>query len=352
MGLRITSLSFSNFRNYESFDLADIGDLTVFIGRNGIGKTNILEGVSLLSSADSFRHAQINQLLHQGRAQARMEMEMTDGNRLLSTALSLEPGKKRFTVNGSSSVRRQAIDDLGAQLSKNYYVIQRDYEKILRYKNRLLKEESHPSLVDAMNDTLLTCATQLFCYRHSLHRRMVPLVEGYYGKLSKSGEPFGASYLSSWDYLNNGEQEVALAGFDGGPADKDRVREHLEQSLARYSEEERRRHRSIVGPHNDKLSFYLSERDASCFASQGQQRCIVLAWKLAEVEIVRQTLGSNPVLLLDDVMSELDEERRDMLVREVGADIQTFMTSTDLTPFNDQLLSRARVVDLDGGYNR
>ena len=373
MGLRITSLKLVDFRNYESFSLDDIGELTIFVGRNGVGKTNILESIDLLTSADSFRHAQIAQIIRQGCQSARMEMELSDGNRKLTNALSLETGKKRYTVNGkaksvsdvkgmlpavsfipddlemakkSSSVKRGALDELGAQLSKSYYMVHRDYEKALRYKNRLLKDESPQDLIDAINETLLTCATQLYCYRHSLYRRIVPLVESHYRAIAHSDEQFGASYLPSWDYLNNGGREMGIVGFDGGIPDREVVREHLENALVRYNADERVRHRSIVGPHNDKIAFYLGDKDASVFASQGQQRSIVLAWKLAEVELVRVKTGANPALLLDDVMSELDEQRRNMLVKAVGEDAQTFITATDLSSFNESLLSRGRVVEL------
>ena len=374
MGMSLTSLRFECFRNYGQFELDDIGDLTVFIGPNGVGKTNVLEGVQLVTSAQSFRHSQINQLLMHEKDQARIWARVADENRLLDISLNLQPGKKRYTVNGkakqsadvrgtlpavafvpddldlakrSSSVKRNALDDLGVQVSKNYHVIARDYEKTLRYKNRLLKDDAPQDLIDALNDTFLTCASQLYCYRHALHRRITPLVEDGYAEISKSRERFGSSYLPSWDYLNNGEQDVEMAGFDGGETpNRESVRNSLERALERFGEEERRRRRSLVGPHNDKLAFYLGERDASRYASQGQQRSIVLAWKLAEVEIVRQTLGVNPILLLDDVMSELDEARRDMLVSCVGDDIQTFITATDLSPFNDKLLSRANIVTL------
>lgn len=106
------------------------------------------------------------------------------------------------------------------------------------------------------------------------------------------------------------------------------------------------RKRCLIGPHNDEILFNLSNRDASAFASQGQQRSIVLSWKLAEVEMVSQILGVKPVLLLDDVLSELDGTRREMLVKFVTDDIQTFITATDLDGFSGSFIDRARVVRL------
>lgn len=368
MSLRITGLKFRDFRNYDTFALEAIGPLTVLIGRNGIGKTNILEGVQLLTSCESFRHPQIAQLIRQGCTASYIEAHMSDENRQMDVGLSLETGKKRYSVNGkrkqaadvrgmlpavtftpddlqlakkSSSVKRQAIDELGMQLSRSYHVVAHDYEKALRYKNRLLKDEAPPLMVESINDTLVTCGAQLFCYRIALFGRMVPLVEQYYGRIAQSSEAFSASYQPSWDHLQQNSRELG----DSRPS-KDEVKNLLYENLQRFASEERARRRSLVGPHNDKIAFNLAGQDTSLFASQGQQRSCVLAWKLAEVALVEQTLGMAPVLLLDDVMSELDETRRDMLVRFVTDDMQTFITATDLSYFNADLLEKAQVVSL------
>ena len=363
MDLKIGKISFSDFRNYERYVLEGVGPLTIFVGPNGVGKTNILEGINLLTAGETFRHAQISQLVREGKEQARLEIDSTDGNRSLKTSLLLEAGKKRYQVNGkakslsdlkgvlpsvsftpddldlakkSSSVKRDALDALGMQLSKNYYIVHRDYEKTVRYKNRLLKEEASRILIESVNDTLLLCGSQLFCYRVSLFDRMIPIMSGRYDDISHSGERFGASYVPSWD-------DRPLE--DGVPA-RETVRKRLEEALSSTMEEERVRGRSLVGPHADKLSFTLDGRDVASYASQGQQRSIVLAWKLAEVETVKKSLGTAPVLLLDDVMSELDETRRDKLVKLVTDDTQTFMTATDLTGFNEELLGKAQVIRL------
>ena len=383
MGMRITDISLVDFRNYESFGLDDVGNLTIFIGRNGVGKTNLLEAIQLMTSANSFRHPRISQLVREGAERARVRMTATDGNRLLTTELSLESGKRRYAVNGkakiaadvrgtlpaviftpddlqlakgSSSSKRSALDDMGSQLSRSYHVVLGDYEKTLRYKNRLLKEEAGADLIAAIDETLITCGSQLFCYRIALFGRLLPLMRNAYAGISSEGELFSAAYLPSWDYLAG--VEIAEAGEggllvgsplglrDNGSPHRDRVRELMAENLLRHGPEELRRRRALVGPHNDKIAFFLSSRDASAFASQGQQRSIVLAWKLAEVELVRQTLSTDPVLLLDDVMSELDASRRDTLVHLASGDVQTFITATDLEGFNPAITDRARIVEL------
>ena len=376
--MRITSLSFKQFRNYDDLQLADLSDLVVFCGPNAIGKTNILEGICLLTAATSFRHPQISQLVKTGCASSRIQATMSDGNRLVQTALLLEPGKKRYHVNGkaktaqevrgtlpaisfipddlelakkSSSIKRTALDDLGMQLTRHYDVVRKDYEKALRYKNRLLKDDVTGTLLDAINETLLEVATQLYCYRRTLFQRILPLVQQNYELLSGSSEQFGAAYTPSWLRLQ--ERYPRLSSFDAQTAEymeKNDVRTCLSQAIECFGEEESRARRALVGPHNDQIQFFLDENDASTYASQGQQRSIVLAWKLSEVEMVKRTLGMNPVLLLDDVMSELDEKRREMLVKAVGSTVQTFVTTTDLSSFNTDLLSRAQVINLPLSY--
>ena len=129
-------------------------------------------------------------------------------------------------------------------------------------------------------------------------------------------------------------KETAISAFEG--------------ALRSRAAEERARKRAVVGPHHDRLEFFIDGRNAGMFASQGQQRSLVLAWKIAEVGIVREMLGVSPVLLLDDVMSELDERRRDALVSLLSADTQTFITATDLTCFSGGLLDTATVIELKG----
>jgi recombinational DNA repair ATPase RecF len=148
-------------------------------------------------------------------------MRSSDGNRDMLTELHLETGKRKYTVNGkpkgisdvrgilpavvfspddlnlakgSSSVKRSAFDEVGVQLSRNYSVIGRDFEKALRYKNRLLKEEAPQPLVDAINETFVACGAQLFCYRHALYRTMSGMVAEGYGDIARSGEELSVDY--------------------------------------------------------------------------------------------------------------------------------------------------------------
>jgi DNA replication and repair protein RecF len=140
-----------------------------------------------------------------------------------------------------------------------------------------------------------------------------------------------ASYQPSWE---------SRAGTEGEP------RELMDRALELRDREERGRSVTLVGPHRDEISFAIDGRDARSFASQGQQRTIALAWKLAEVGVITEIGGQPPVLLLDDVMSELDEARRHALAKFVGEAAQTFVTTTNIGYFEKELVDRALVVEL------
>lgn len=380
MTLHIGSLVFRNFRNYETLALGGLGEITVLVGQNAIGKTNIIEGVQLLTALTSFRHATRDQLIRHGSESARLEAAVSDGNRALEITLALDDKSRKYQLNGkakrpgdlkglvpsviftpddldlvkgSMTGRRAALDTLGCQVNKNYYALRRDYEKVIRHKNRLLKDEADPALVEAINEMLVTCGAQLVCYRTALFGRLVPHMVEKYRQISQGREMLSAVYVPSW------ARSAATANAAGGspafvapspeehtPLQRDEVREALTRALHERAGEERRRGRAVVGPHADEITFLLDGQDASLFGSQGQQRSIVLAYKLAEAAVIEEVLEQKPVLLLDDVMSELDGARRAALVEAMERGSQTFITTANLAYFDRDMLNRSNVVSL------
>lgn len=366
MGLSITHIAFADFRNYERFELGGIGDLTVFVGPNAVGKTNIVEGVQLLTAQTSFRHPTGLQLVRDGARVANLRMSAEGEGRQLDVRSSIAEGKRTFSVNGkakraadlkgllpsvaftpddlmlakgSMTVRRNALDAVGSQLSRNHYLIRRDFDKVLRQKNALLKEEADQVLVESINELMVTCGAQLSCYRSALFAKLVRYMSSYYGEISGRGERLRARYAPSWfeegAYLQEGETLC-----------RDDARHAMSKALAAKLPAERARRRSLVGPHADRVEFLIDGRPAEVFGSQGQQRSLVLSFKLAEVSLLRDMLGQNPILLLDDVMSELDEGRRRALVQFVSGGIQTFITTANIDYFDKDLLASARTVQL------
>ncbi len=366
MGLRIESISFRDFRSYEHLHLGDLDSLTVFVGPNAIGKSNIVEGIQLLTAFTSFRHATIEQMIRRGCERACLSAHLTDESRSLDLEISLSEHAKRYTLNGkpkrpadlkalvpsvtftpddlelvkgSMSTRRTSLDALGSQINANYYTIRRDYEKVLRHKNALLKEEASPLMIASIDEMLIRCGAQLSCYRSALFARLAAHLKEKYEDIAGGRETFDAYYAPSWeefDFTRPRSYEFT----------RDEAREFMEKALIESRQEELARRRCLVGPHLDTIAFAINDMDASHYASQGQQRSVVLAYKLAEAALIEEMIGQKPVLLLDDVMSELDGARREALVSYVSDEVQTFVTTANLAYFDEGMLSRARVVHL------
>lgn len=393
MTLAIERLEFRDFRNYESLRLDGLGDITVLVGENAIGKTNIIEGVQLLTALTSFRHATREQLIRHGCAAARLEASVADGNRDLTVDMLLDDKARKYRLNGkakrpadlkglvpsviftpddldlvkgSMTVRRTALDTLGSQVNKSYHIVRRDYEKVIRHKNRLLKDEADPALIAAIDEMVVTVGAQLAWYRAALFTRLQgPLAEKY-RQISGGREALTALYTPSWErssgsmtFLASADSPSPAAAAGSGltssaysgavppPAfTRDEARDALARALRERAAEERRRGRAVVGPHADGITFLLNGQDASLYGSQGQQRSIVLAYKLAEAAVIEELLEQKPVLLLDDVMSELDGRRREALVEAMERGSQTFITTANLAYFDQNMLNRANVVEL------
>lgn len=363
MTLRITDISFQRFRSYERFALDDVGMLTVFAGPNAVGKTNIIEGIQLLTALTSFRNAPIRELVHYGDEAASIAALYTGDGRNLEVKLNLAEHSKRAALNGkakraadlkglmpsvtftpddldlvkgSMSKRRHALDALGSQLHKSYYLVQRDYEKVVRHKNHLLKEAPDPLMLASIDEMVVEVGSQLCCFRAALFERLVEPLERIYGEIAQGREQLHAVYAPSWVSEDD----------EPAPFTREQARTFLERNLARRREEEIRRGRALVGPQKDAIRLRIDGHDAASFGSQGQQRSIVLAWKLAEAATIEKMLEQSPVLLLDDVMSELDGARREALVTYIARDVQTFITTANLDYFDKDMLAKARVVEL------
>lgn len=366
MTLRITGVSFRDFRSYEAFELRNVGMLSILVGPNAVGKTNVIEGIQLLTALTSFRHATIEQLIRHGRSAASLSADVSDGNRQLDVGLRMEGHVKRYQLNGkakkpaelkglvpsvtftpddldlvkgSMSGRRQAVDSLGSQLNANYYLILKDYEKVIRHKNKLLKEEASPLLIDSIDEMLITCGAQLTCYRAALFEKLAPYMKQRYEQIAGTRERFEAWFAPSWESID----EKNPQRFD---VSRETSRERLAAALKEHRGEEVQRRRALVGPHVDQLVFTIDGLNATHYGSQGQQRSVVLAYKLAEAAVIEEMLDQKPILLLDDVMSELDGERREALVDYISDDVQTFITTANLAYFDRDMLSSADVVNL------
>ena len=369
MGLLLRSIQCANFRSYRQVKLDELGMLTLIVGPNATGKTNLLEGIQYTTAASSFRHPAAVHLVRTGQESGWFRSVFEGDGRHLEVELRCDSEHKGFYLNGkkkqahkirgmvpsvlfcpddlnlikgSQSIKRTQLDLLGSQISVGYNAVRKDYEKILRQKNSCLKQEMPHEYLSSINEVLASIGAQLYHLRSQLIVALIPYIQDYYRKLSRGREEVFLRYIPSWLRASSNPDEYKENEW----FDRTQAQELLLQSMeADYAREHERR-MSLYGPQIDRIEFYLDKKNASSFASQGQQRSLVLSYKMAEVALIRDKLGQNPLLLLDDVMSELDSDRRSALFSLLSEGIQTFITATNSEAFDEALKKQARVVEL------
>lgn len=347
----------------------------VLVGPNASGKTNIVEALQLCTGISSFRNPRPSQLVRMGSQSGRVCVDLSDGVRELRLTLDVDDKGRRYELNGkrrtgaslkgvmpavvftpddlslakgSSSVRRRQLDSLGSQVSVGYRAVLRDYEKLIRQKNRCLKEGASASYLSAFDDLLCRVGSQLFVLRMKLMAELEPYLGDFYASISGGVGSLCLSYVPSWVHEDNpGFSALDNQGaLPDGFFDRGFVSSELARTLESQRQEELIRGRSLVGPHADRVGFVVDGNDASLFASQGQQRSAVLALKMAELSLVMSRIEQSPLLLLDDVMSELDENRRKAFIEAVPSDVQMVVTTTNRGYFDQSFLSSANIVDM------
>ena len=376
MSLKIRSVDLVDFRGYRRFTLDGLENLTIIVGPNAVGKTNIIEAIQLLVSGVSFRRPAWADTISWGLNAARASLVMKDEKRYIEHVVKISGGERTFEINGkkrgaasirgtlacvlfipddlqlvkaSSARRRDCVDSLGTQLTKQYSSLKSDYQQALKQRNLLLKEEIHSGpLFDSWNESLAVHGSRLCVNRWRLFDRLANHMKGIYEQIVE-GETLDAVYIPSWERFDSENRQIGDEpkrvfygkGEDRSLEDVERV---IQMAAQRLALQELRRGVSLVGPHKDEIAFFINDRNARMFASQGQQRTLVLALKLAAVELIREMTGTEPVLLLDDVMSELDERHREALTGFVLSNAQTIITTTNLSYFSEGLLEKAKVI--------
>ena len=367
--LNIGRVELQDFRSYPSLVMEPSRGLTVVVGPNASGKTNLLEAIRLATTGTSFRRPRWEDLIRKGAEKARVSMSaIAEGGSVLDTEVVLDSSGRTLTMNGKkvrrradlasklpsvvftpddlrivkgpAEDRRDAVDDVGESLSSAYGALRKEYGRILRQRNALLKErQGERSLLDPWTERIAVVGGRLASHRVSLLQKMAAQAELVYSEIA-SGESLTIRYQDSYGMAVEGWPEEA---------NTERVAAAIKATLERRHGEEERRGSTIAGPHRDDIVFEIHGTDARTHASQGQQRTIALSWKIAELRVVQSVTGRQPVLLLDDVMSELDARRRSALTRYAREGLQTFITATTLDYFDPALLEGALIVRTDAG---
>ncbi len=384
MSFTLQSLELNNFRCYQQMRFKALSSVVIFVGENAVGKTNVMEAIQLMATGRSFRHSRAEELVRWGQETCHVQADFYEYPRRSERDLSVVDGKKRFAVGGkarpasellssvpvvaftpddlqmikgASSARRMAIDELATQQAAAYGGLRGQYAKTLKQRNVLLKEGAAAGpLFDTWNESLAVNGSRLLANRVKLFQRLKRAMEAKYAELVP-GEQLEVLYAASWDRFDEAGRQLENSALDYERLRRDwkklldigLLQQKFMYEIRRLAPVEEARRTSLVGPHKDELVFLLNGRDARTFASQGQQRSLVLAWKLAEVQVIEDLLERKPLLLLDDVMSELDAARRRALMDIVMSGMQTFITTTNLGYFSADILVKAQVIELPQG---
>lgn len=379
--LRLREITLSNFRSYTHLHLKDLADTVVIVGPNAIGKTNIIEAIQMTTALQSFRAHSTHEMIRWGADQGSVRSHISGNSRDIDIELTLHPKRRVYKLNGnlrtihdlqgilpavtfcpddlqlvksSDALRRQSIDAIACQLSKNYQRVHHDYYSLVRQKNKALKDDVNDTYIQSINDVLVRVGIQFVRLRNIMVQKICQFLNDYYDDISNDHMKLQLIYIPSWmnmltqppyttdDAFNrNKNYSQSLYEFN-----KERDYRAFCQELKRLMPEERTHKRCLVGPHLDHVKFFLQDHDASHFASQGQQRSIALAYKFSEVSAMKETLDQTPLLLLDDVMSELDEDRRSKLIQFAQKDIQTFITSTSTQIIPASVIHSSQIIHL------
>lgn len=337
----LKSIELKNFRNYEDLNLKFDSGTNILFGDNAQGKTNILEAAYVSGTTKSHKGSRDKDMIRFGEDEAHIRTLVEKQgkeyqldihlkkNRSKGIAINKVPIKKAGELFGilnmvffspedlniiknGPSERRRFLDSEICQLDKIYLSDLTKYNKILMQRNRLLKDMMFRQ---ELSETLPVWDMQLIEYGKRLIRRRRQFIE------ELSGIVTGIHKNISGD-----KEELILKYEPNIDA------EFLEDELNRVREKDKKYAQTSVGPHRDDISFFIHGVDIRKFGSQGQQRTSALSLKLSEIELVRQTIHDTPVLLLDDVLSELDSNRQNYLLNSIH-DIQTMITCTGLDEF-------------------
>lgn len=364
----IDRLKLTNYRNYDSLELQFSPTMNVFIGENAQGKTNIMESIYVLAMAKSHRTANDRELIrweqecgkiegHVQRKFGHLPLELTiskkgkkaRANHLEQSRLSMYVGQMNVVmfapedlhiVKGSPQLRRRFLDMEIGQISRVYLHDLVNFQKVLKQRNALLKAhrgklDLQDVMFDIYTEQYIQVAVQIirkrFYFMELLQKWASPIHQG----ISRGLETLEVSYRTLND-LHSGQTVEEMETIFADQL-KDVRRRELERGL------------TLVGPHRDDLQFFVNGYDIQTFGSQGQQRTTALSLKLAEIELVKQEVGETPILLLDDVLSELDDYRQSHLLSTMQGQVQTFVTTTNITGIDYKTIQQAAIFEVDAG---
>ena len=372
----LKELHLTRFRNYQNCSIEFATQKTILLGNNAQGKSNLLEAVELLATLKSHRTSKDQDLVFQeaevGQIKAIVKRLYSESELTLTLR---QKGRRTVAVNheslrrqidflgrlnavefssldldlvrGSPEKRRHWIDALLIQIEPVYAYILQEYNKVLRQRNALLKtirksldegevnsRESTWEQLALWDSQLAANGSRVMRRRARVMARLAPIAQQWHRKISKETEQLNIEYAPNVNWSEDNPQVVQQAILD-----RIKLRKVAEENLGT----------TVVGPHRDEVEFTINETPARSYGSSGQQRTLVLALKLAELELIETVVGEPPLLLLDDVLAELDLDRQNQLLSAIADRFQTLITTTHLSSFDQQWVKSSQILTIDNG---
>lgn len=360
--MHINKLKLENYRNYKEIEVEFDKSVNLILGENAQGKTNLLEAVYLASMGKSFRTSKDKELIKFDAQMCRIkaEYEKYDDNGSVEIAISSE-GKKGIKVDGVNvkkisdlmesiltvifspedlkiikeepGKRRTFIDRELCQLKISYFNNLKNYKKVLQQRNTYLKENHiDEAFLDVYNRQLASYGARIIAERREFVKKLNLISKDIHSKITNGREEIEIRYLSDIPI----EESV------------DMIDNNFLSALKKSENSDKYLRNTSRGPHKDDMKVLINNIDARKYGSQGQQRTAALSLKLAEIVLIKEEKDESPILLLDDVMSELDNERQKFLVNSLS-DVQIFLTTTELNDEVKESLPEGKIIRVEKG---
>ena len=366
--MKLTNLQLQNFRNYESVQLEFTDGVHVFIGENAQGKTNLMESIYALAMTKSHRttndkeligwnkeFATIKGTVEKTATKTNLELQFSKKGKIAKVNYLEQKRLRSYLgnlnvilfapenltlVKGSPQNRRKFVDMELGQMSSLYLYDLVEYNRVLKQRNTYLKQlaikkKQPDEYLEVLSEMLSELASKIVFHRLDFMKQLEALAIPIHDQLSLGREKFSVSYQATIP-LEDGLTPSQMKEIYMNQFKKNQTRE-ADQAT------------TLIGPHRDDLIFYLNEIPVQTYGSQGQQRSTVLSLKLAEIELMKLSTGEYPLLLLDDVLSELDDDRQTHLIKAIENKVQTFITTTSLDGIKQQFINEPVVIPIEKG---
>lgn len=357
----IKKIKLKNYRNYDNLEIALNEKLNIIIGKNAQGKTNILESIYVLSLTKSYLNINDKNLIKLGNNYSILEAETILNNIPKKFKILINDNGKKVIINGKEikklseyvsnlkvvifspenirmirdgpSVRRKFLNMELSQISPVYVRLLMDYNNIIRQKNEYLKlDKINIEYLKILNKKIAELSVNIHLYRKEFIDKLCNFIDNIYYKIMGI-QGLRIKYISNIDYFE--DKSIMIAKYT--------------EKLEKYLEKEILYKVSLIGPQRDDFIFVLNDKNISLYGSQGQLRSVILSLKLSEIELIKNECNEDPILLLDDIFSELDIEKKNNLINYINDNTQTIITTTDINMIDEKLVKKASIFEINDG---